>query len=142
MIFAFPLILIALLLEASALSLPLTLVTIVTLSFFYNQRQVLFLAAFFGILLEILLLQTIGISTIFFLIAVFLLFLYKRKIEDSKQVVFIINLITAVLYALIIKGTVSFFEPLTVAIFGLAFFVILTKFKTLKNKNNNLSFNV
>lgn len=71
----------AVLLEGAVITLPLALILLL---FFYifNRKFWVFPAAFiFGILLDVVSFRTIGVSSIFFTIFLFVLSLYERKFE-------------------------------------------------------------
>lgn len=67
--------------ESAFIALPLTLALFVVLYVLYQEEWVLITAFFAGIILDILKLQTIGASSIFFLSFLGIILLYERKFE-------------------------------------------------------------
>jgi hypothetical protein len=96
------LLLLAVFLQGSVTTIPLPFILLVVLYCFYQSDWV-FLSAFLsGIFLDILLVQTVGMSSIFFVVSLFLIFLYQRKFEiASYYFVFFALLIGSGLYSLI-----------------------------------------
>jgi len=75
------LIIISVFLEGTVTTLPLTLVCLLCLTI-YKREGIVFLIAFLaGLLLDILRVNMVGESSLFFVVFVFLILLYQRKYE-------------------------------------------------------------
>ncbi len=72
---------ISVLLESTLITLPLTLITVIFAAVTLRKNEVFILAFFSGLMLDILTLKSVGISSLFFTLVVFLIFLYQRKFE-------------------------------------------------------------
>jgi cell shape-determining protein MreD len=84
MIFFLPLLIIAVLLEGTIITLPLVLVTLLCMTIL-RRDWVVFPSAFFaGLFLDALLVHHVGGASMFFLTFVFLIFLYQRKYEINS----------------------------------------------------------
>jgi len=76
-----PSLLFAIALESTIISAPLTLIVLL-FSAIYARGNIIFLLAFLsGLILDILALSTIGLTSIYFVTFVYLIFLYQRKFE-------------------------------------------------------------
>ena len=73
----------AVLVESTILSLPLTLCMLFVLYIVYRQSLLFAIAFSMGLLIDIFLLRTIGMSSMFFVVAIFIVFLYERKFETQ-----------------------------------------------------------
>lgn len=112
MILASLTILLSVIFEASVTSIPLTLAALVLFSFFLKKESAFTLAFLSGILLDLLSFQITGISSVFFLFSLFVVYLYQTKIEQSSIFLFIASFIAGVLYLFVIKGSFSIFASL------------------------------
>lgn len=121
---------IALLLESFVTTLPLTVCVIIFLAATLRRNEVFALAFFSGLFLDIFSFGRIGLSSLYFLICVQLIFLYEKKFElESPHFVFFATLAGAFGY-LLISGREIILGTATVAIIsGVSFFVF-----SLKNK--------
>ncbi|MEK9178458.1 MAG: hypothetical protein AAB801_01610 [Patescibacteria group bacterium] len=72
------------LLEASLTTIPLTLVLLLIYAVYKNDLNVLFLGFFSGLFLDILRLETVGITSLYFVIFLSLVLMYKRKFETES----------------------------------------------------------
>lgn len=87
--------------EGSILSFPLTLVVLCALSFFQDER--IRLAAFLsGIVLDIFTISTIGKTSLFFLLIIYLSALYQKKL-NSQNIIYplLFIIVTVTSYSLI-----------------------------------------
>lgn len=75
---------IAVLLEGSVTTLPLVLIVLLCLTIVRRDAIVFSLAFIAGIFLDIVTVQTIGRSSLFFTVMVFLILLYQRKYEINS----------------------------------------------------------
>ncbi|OGH11059.1 MAG: hypothetical protein A3B38_02640 [Candidatus Levybacteria bacterium RIFCSPLOWO2_01_FULL_36_13] len=142
MIFVILLTLFAVVLESSVISLPLALSILVTFSFIYKKEWLLALSLIIGVVLDALALRTIGASSLFFLVAIFVIFLYEKKIEASIQVVFLSNFVLVFLYTFLIKGNFSVAASFLASSFGIILFIIFNKLKTVSVKEHKLRFEI
>lgn len=93
--------LVAILLESTIITLPLTLLIIIFSAITIRKNEVFFLAFLAGLLLDVLTFRNIGWSSLFFTMAVFTVFLYQKKFEiDSLSFVLVISLIGSFGYLL------------------------------------------
>lgn len=79
------LLVICVLLEGSVTTLPLTLLLLIVL-YCLTRADWIFIAAFVaGIILDVFLIRPLGVSSIFFLSTLLLIFLYQRKFEITSM---------------------------------------------------------
>jgi len=81
------------LLEAVVLPLPLTLVACIFLGIFYRKSWVFFIAIIAGVFLDSLTFRLLGMSSLFFLVTIGLIFLYGRKFE-TQHILFLVSATT------------------------------------------------
>jgi cell shape-determining protein MreD len=81
MLLSFVLLFISLILESSLTTIPLTFIVLLCLTVVYKDNFVFFLAFVFGVFLDILSFNTIGVSSIFFISSIFLVLIYQKKFE-------------------------------------------------------------
>lgn len=98
-IFLFILLLISVFLEGTVTSLPLVLICLICMTIIFRDA-VIFLPAFFvGILLDAFALRSIGGTSIFLLLVIFLILLYQRKYEiNTYPFVFISSFVGSLLF--------------------------------------------
>lgn len=75
------LLLISLILESSLTTIPLVFVVLLCLTVVYKENFLFILAFIFGVLLDILSFNTIGVSSTFFVASIFLVLIYQKKFE-------------------------------------------------------------
>ena len=121
--------LIALILEASVTTLPLVLIAVLVFSVIVHREWVFALALVLGLILDAMTLKTLGSSSIFFVIFIFLVFLYERKFEIStKPFIFLACFLGSILYLQIFKlQDFLFLQGLISAILGTIVFIFLKK---------------
>ena len=78
------LLIISLLLEGTVTTLPLVLICLICLLIIKRNEIVLLFAFFAGLFLDIFAVRAVGISSSFFLLTLFLMFLYQRKYEINS----------------------------------------------------------
>jgi cell shape-determining protein MreD len=101
-------ILISIILEASFLSIPILIPIILSYFIFTKNSNAFFLAFASGILIDTFLLNPIGISSIYFCIILFLVFLYSKKFEiESLPFISIFTILASSFYIAIFSS--SFF---------------------------------
>lgn len=90
---------VSLFLEVTVSSVPLVLLSILLFAILYKESWIFPAAFLMGILLDILLFQTVGIRSIFFVVILGAVFLYQRKFEiQSLPFVGIATFLIAALY--------------------------------------------
>lgn len=96
------LLLISVLLESTIITLPLTLLIILFSAVVLRDNDVFILAFFSGLFLDILTIGAIGLSSLFFVTFIMLIFLYQKKFEiESLSFVSIVALLGSFLYLFI-----------------------------------------
>jgi len=122
-------------LESSITTLPLTLLILVFAGVVTRSNNIFLLAFFAGLALDFLSFRTIGISSIYFVSFVFLIFLYQKKFEIQTLHFIIIFSFLGSLFYLILTGINNFFiqSVFSAILSSLSFFIfsIFNK-KTLK----------
>ncbi|MEK7160318.1 MAG: hypothetical protein AAB702_02455 [Patescibacteria group bacterium] len=128
---SFILLTLALLLETTLTTIPLVLISLVCLIVIYRQ-DILFLFGFvFGLFLDLILFKTVGMSSLFFVIFLFLILLYQRKFEiKTANFVLISSFFGSLLYLLLFSnGNLIIIQAIVSAIIGLLIFKILQRGK-------------
>jgi len=118
----------ALLLEVTVVRLPLVLFLLLILFVRKKNPEIFVFALFIGILLDILNLQRIGITSMFFLVLLFLVHLYDRKYEINTLPFVLISCVGGVLgQSLISYNSVIWIHILASIFIGGAIFFLNTK---------------
>lgn len=136
------LIFVAIVLESSIISAPLTLSALIAFSFIYKKEWLLIIAAVSGFVLDILMFRNLQVSSFLFLSLVFLVLLYEKKLEASSQVILIVSFIASILYTLLINGEVSLLSSLSGSVLAVLIFILFTKSKSVKTQNKSLRFEI
>jgi len=135
-LFSFLLLTLALILEVASFSLPLVFVVLVAVSVVLKDNFSFFAAVLFGLLLDVLTFQTIGITSAFFTILVFLIFSYQKKFEiTTNYFVIFICLIGSICFTVLYGYSNLILGPIVSVLVGLLVFNILSK---LKSQSSNL----
>lgn len=96
----------SLFLETTFLSLPLVLLSLILLGVLFREEWIFPVAFVMGILLDMLSFHTLGMSSIFFVVMLGIIFLYQRKYEiQSIQFVTISTFLAALSYGFIFSST-------------------------------------
>ena len=127
----------ALLLEITLTTIPLVLISLICLTIIYKEEVLFVLAFIFGVFLDLALFRTIGLSSLFFVIFLFLILIYQRKFE-IKTVSFL--LVATVLGNFIYLWIFSYhnlivLQTIASAIIGLIIFSFLKKINNKKISN-------
>lgn len=77
----FILLALALIVESTLVSLPLTLLFLIIVTVWRKSHHMLLLAFLSGLILDVLLVRSIGVTSIFFLVVIAVMILYQRKYE-------------------------------------------------------------
>jgi|SRR3989338_7419169 len=92
------------LLEASSAMIPLTLILLLIYAVYKNDLNVLFLGFFSGIFLDIVRLETVGVTSLYFVLLLSLALMYKRKFETESSYYILIFSFSGVLLFSVLKG--------------------------------------
>lgn len=133
---AFILLTIALFLEVSLTTIPLIFLSLLCLMVLLRQEWILIYAFIFGILLDLLSFRTLGFSSGFYVVFLFLVILYQSKFEIATgYFVFIASLVGSLIF-LLLAGFTDWLivQILASAVIGWGLFEIIQKLK-LKNQN-------
>lgn len=133
---------IALFLEGTVTTLPLVLIVLLCLTI-YRRDAIVFPVAFVsGIILDILIVQTIGVSSLFFAVMICMILLYQRKYEiNSYPFVFFASLLGSFGYLLLFERGSFLIDGFVGSIIALLFFASFRFFnKDLKSQSSNLKF--
>lgn len=118
---------IAAILESGVTTLPLTLLILVFAGVVTRSNNIFFLAFFAGLALDFLSFRTIGISSIYFVSFVFLIFLYQKKFEIETLHFVIASSLLASFGYLLIQGSDYFvLQSIAVCIIASVSFLIYT----------------
>lgn len=116
----------ALFLEGALTTLPLVLILLVV--FYALKKETwLFIAAFFtGIILDLISVRTIGTSSLFFVIFLFVEEIYGRKFEtQTLPFILLASFVGSIFYLLILGQTLIFQQSLVSSIMALGVFKLL-----------------
>jgi len=115
-------------LEGTLTSLPLVLLSLILLTVLKRDRRVFGIAFLSGIFLDLLLVRSLGQTSVFFLIMVLFIFLYERKYEiTSLLFVSMGTLISATLYFFVFPTPEGFVQIISVTLLAVVLFSLLTK---------------
>lgn len=125
------LLILALILESSITTIPLVFLVLLALTVLLKDTIILPIAFLFGILLDVLSFQTLGISSILLITFLFLVLLYRKKFEIATNYFILGASFLGSLIILIILGNshLIIFETIASSIIGLLIFKL---FKTSK----------
>lgn len=124
------LLIISIFLEGTVTTLPLVLVCLLCLTI-YKRGTVVFPIAFLaGLLLDLLLVRTIGPSSLFFIIFVFLILLYQRKYEiNSYPFVAAAGFLGSAIFLLLFSNGNWFWQAVISSVIAIVFFGTLRKLR-------------
>lgn len=122
------LIVLSILMEGTVTSLPLVLMSLILLTVFTKSQDVFLIAFLSGVILDILLVRSVGESSVFFLVMLFIVFLYDRKFEiQSLFFVEIITLVGASLYLIIFPSPQIVYQVAAILMLSLCLFLLNKK---------------
>src|SRR5258708_5097713 len=125
-IFLFILRCIALLLEVTITTLPLVLIILLCAAVLYTSTSIFLWVFFSGLLLDFLLLRTIGQSSLFVLIFLAMAFLYERKFEiQSISFIVLFSFLGSFLYVWIFGYGYVFLEAIICELIGVCLFLLM-----------------
>lgn len=117
--------LISLILEATAIRIPLTLVVVLLIAMTQKKNGVFLLAIVCGFILDSLMFRILGETSAFFLLAVGLLFLYGRKYEtDHLGFASVFLLVSSIVYELVFGLPNAFIAGIIASVIGIAFLLV------------------
>ena len=124
------LLVLALIIESSLSTIPLVLLVLLSATVISKNNFVFFLAFIFGVLLDLMTLKTVGTSSIFFEIFVFLILLYQSKFEiTTNNFIIVASFLGSICYLLSFGFTTHIiFEPIVSTILGVIIFLIIKHF--------------
>jgi len=120
----------AIFLESALMSLPLTLVVLLFAAI-YTRDSLIFLLAFLaGLILDIFSLRTLGISSLYFVTFVFVIFLYQKKFETGTlQFLAIFAFLGSILYLIFLGTSQVFIHSILATILATISFLFYKKTK-------------
>jgi cell shape-determining protein MreD len=120
---------IALILEASITTIPFVLLILLVFMAASKANWLFVLAFIFGILLDITAFKTLGISSAFFIIILFLILLYQSKFEIATNAfVLAVSFLGSLGYLILLGNSQSlFFQAILSSIIGLLLFKLIKK---------------
>ena len=111
--------LISVFLEAVWTTLPLTLCLLLVISIFKKDHKVFILAFLAGLLLDLSLVRSLGFSSIFFTLFLFIVFLYENKFEaETIPFVFFASFLGVFTYSLLVGYDDILLQSLVAAFFA------------------------
>jgi len=129
-------------LQSSITTIPLTLLFFLLLTVFYRSEAIFVLAFFSGLFLDALLLNNIGLTSLYSLIFLFLVFLYERKYELlSYQFVAFASFFGSAGYLFLFRSSHILLTSITSSMICICIYFFYTKLRCVKflkwgNKND------
>lgn len=125
MIYIIILLIISVVLESSVTSLPLVLIAILIGSVTTRKNEIFLLAFLAGMFLDMLTLKTVGISSLFFVLYVLIIYLYRRKFEiENLGFVVVFSFIGSFIYLFITGSGFALIESfIATLISSISFYV-------------------
>lgn len=116
----------SLFLETTFLSVPLVLLSVILLGVLFKEGWIFPAAFVMGILLDMLSFHTIGMSSIFFVVVLGIMFLYQRKFEiQSLQFVTIFPFLASLLFGIVFGQDFVLLSAVSMAIISGGIFYII-----------------
>lgn len=129
----------AILLQGSIFAFPLVLMVLTLLYCSYRTEWIFLVAFASGILLDIFLVRPVGITSSFFLIFLFLIFLYQKKFEvTSPYFVFLSLFLGSFAYYIFFRNG-SFISSVVCSMGGAFLFFLLQKIRKTEGKKTVFS---
>lgn len=130
-----PALVLAIILESSVVSFPLTLIVLIFSAIFVKESYVFLLAFMAGLILDFLALRLIGISSLIFVTYVFLIYQYSQKFE-VKTLHFFATFIFlgSYIYLLITNSSNAIFVSSILTLISAISFILYKKSSTTKKK--------
>lgn len=119
---------IAIFLESSIFSLPLVLIVILISAVFIRESYVFLLAFAGGLVLDILTQRTLGLSSLYFVAFVFIIFLYHKKFEAGTfQFLTAASFLGSLFYLFFIGTGQIIFHSIIIVLFTVTSFLFFKK---------------
>jgi rod shape-determining protein MreD len=141
MFFFIAALLLALFLEGTVTTLPLVLIVLLCLTIYRRDAIVFPLAFLAGIVLDILTVQTLGVSGLFFIVMFFMILLYQRKYEINSYPFVAAAAFLGSVGFLLVFGRGTFFDAVINVFAGLLLFA-LVRFLAIKYKLQETKYTV
>lgn len=134
------LVLIAVILEGTILSLPLVAMSLLLLTVQFKTADVFIVAFFSGLALDVLLVRQIGETSVVFLILLLFVFLYDRKYEVRSLLFVTLGTAIAIgVYLIIFPSSDRMVQILLTTLLGASIFTIIRRLDTKPKQTYNLS---
>ena len=129
---------IALLFESTLTTVPLILLVLLVIISLSKHNFVFVLAFIFGMLFDFVTLKTIGITSIYFEVFLFLVLLYQSKFEIATNMFIVVASFLGSISFLILQGYIDniILQSLTSVVLGLIMFKSLQKLKVVRIYNS------
>lgn len=126
--------LITVLIEATFITLPLSLLLLANF-LVLEKKPWVFTAAFFsGLVLDILLLRFLGSTSLYFVIFLYIMYLYERKFETANlYFILFASFIGCFVYLTVFHVRLAFTQSVAAAFLGVAIFFVIKIFPKRKN---------
>lgn len=134
------LLLLSLVLEVSVTTIPLVFLVLLSLTVIYREENLFFFAFLFGILLDLFLVKTLGLSSVYMVFVMFLILIYQRKFEiATNYFVFIASFLGSLGFLFFLGyNNLVVLQSLTSGFLGVLIFILLKKaLKTNISSRNN-----
>lgn len=126
MIFLVLLFVISLILQGSVTTIPLVLILLLNLFIATKKTSVFVIAFFCGLLLDTMLGNPLGQTSIFYLLFLAIVFLYERKFDiQTFPFIFISSFLGSFAYLILYNNRFILMQSLTSALISIAFFFLL-----------------
>lgn len=114
--------------ESSITTMPWVLMFLIFFAVFVRSEVVFVMAFMSGVFIDILTLRPIGITSIFFLVILFLILLYERKFEiGTVYFVTIATFISSLLYFIVFPSSNIFSQIAICVILSFAFYILVKR---------------
>lgn len=121
----------AFLIQISLTTIPLILDLILLLYILNRKYWVYFVAFFLGMVLDIVSLRQVGLTSLFFIIFLFLITLYENKFEiNTIPFVFFFSFFGSLAFLFIFGGSFIFLQALVSSIFSTLLFLLIKNERT------------
>src|SRR5260221_5580193 len=122
------LLLIGILLEVTVIQIPLVLLILLVGFILFQDEWLFFAGLIAGLLLDALRLQTIGMTSLYYITVLLLIFLYKRRFEiKTVPFVFFASILCSFFYLLLFGSQSILLQSLVSGIFGIGGFTLFKK---------------
>jgi cell shape-determining protein MreD len=112
-------------LEGSLTSIPLVLMCLITIAAHTKSSRVYFYALLSGCVLDILTGRILGVTSLFFVILLSMIFLYQKKYEINSHIfIFFASAVMALLYGLFFHVSHFFIQILISVLFAQSLFLL------------------